>query len=150
MIDKILRWLAAEFARLRNVPGNKVPAVVHFFPPPHPILEPRRFLFHAANIGGRAAYSCFLQPSLFLTRCGTSSATLVTVWGLDFLLNSPSKETSHPERSDSLFPPFTYPPGIAAGGPDCASPATTVLRLGKIPLNSRGIRVRPTDREIHP
>ena len=89
--------------------------------------------------------SLSISLSLSLSLFGPFVATLVTVWRFDFLLNSASKKLRI--RSDSLFPHLLIPRD-SRGGPDCASPATTALRLGKIPLNFRGIHVRPTDRKI--
>ena len=136
-----------EFARLKNVPGNKVASVV--------FSNIDDFSFRTVDIGGRTVYSCFLHLSFYfslslsfsLSLPGPFVATLVTVWRLDFLLNSAGKKLRIREGVTRSFPIYLSP-GIVAPVQTVHHQRQRPFDLAKFHSISVEFTVRPTDREI--
>lgn len=152
MIDQNFQISNFEFDRNEKLfPGNKASSVSFFFF----FRERRRFLFHAGHRNHRlyTSVSYILPPShpfshsfhFFLPPFRGYPCHCLPAWFLAKL--STGKKLRIREGVTRSFPIYLSP-GIVAVRPDCASQPTTALRLGKIPLNFRGIHVRPTDREI--
>lgn len=143
--------------RLENVPGNKLSSVSFFFFSLSRSEDDFSFTPATGTTGG--IYFCFFlhSPSLspflllvplfpsFLPSFRGYPCHCLPAWFLAKL--STGKKLRIREGVTRSFPIYLSP-GIVAVRPDCASQPTTALRLGKIPLNFRGIHVRPTDREI--
>lgn len=126
-----------DFVWLKNIPGNKVPATIVFF---FFFLRTRTISLLRGEHRWQSRILLFLaslsHPFPAFSK-HQPTATLVTVWRLDFLLNSAGKKLRIRQGVTSLFPHLLIPRDSRLG-PDCASPVTTVLRLGKIPLNFPG------------
>lgn len=88
---------------MKNVPGNKVASVV--------FSNTDNFSF-ARRTSVAEPYTP-VSYSLFLSFCSPSVVTLVTVWRLDFLLNSAGKKLRIREGVTRSFPIYLSP-GIVA------------------------------------